>query len=65
VGLLYLITRTLAQSGLSIASARIATDIDHAYDTFYVTDRHGRRIEDANEMALVRSALDDALGKPL
>ncbi|HEX6776009.1 MAG TPA: ACT domain-containing protein, partial [Methylomirabilota bacterium] len=65
VGLLYLITRTLAHSGLSIASARIATDIDHAYDTFYVTDRHGRRIEDVNEMMLVRSALDDALGKPL
>src|SRR5437667_4170781 len=65
VGLLYLITRTLAHSGLSIASARIATDIDHAYDTFYVTDRHGRRIEDAHEMMLVRSALDDALGKPL
>jgi [protein-PII] uridylyltransferase len=65
VGLLYLITRTLAHSGLSIASARIATDIDHAYDTFYVADRHGRRIEDAHEMMLVRSALDDALGKPL
>jgi [protein-PII] uridylyltransferase len=65
VGLLYLITRTLAQSGLWIASARIATDIDHAFDTFYVTDRHGRRIEDPNEMTLVRAALEDALGKPL
>ena len=43
VGLLYLITRTLGQSGLWIASARIATDIDHAFDTFYVADRHGRR----------------------
>jgi [protein-PII] uridylyltransferase len=65
VGLLYLITRTLAQSGLSIASARIATDIDHAFDTFYVADRLGRRIEDPNEMTLVRAALEDALGKPL
>ena len=65
VGLLYLITRTLAQSGLSIASARIATDIDHAFDTFYVVDRHGRRIEDPTEMTLVRAALEDALGKPL
>ena len=46
VGLLYLITRTLAAFDLSIASARIATDIDHAFDTFYVADRHGRRIED-------------------
>jgi len=65
VGLLYLITRTLAHSGLSIASARVATDIDHAFDTFYVADRHGRRIEDAHEMTLVRSALEDALSKPL
>src|SRR4029077_9388738 len=65
VGLLYLITRTLAQSGLSIASARIATDIDHAYDTFYVADRQGRRTGAATERMLVRSALDAALGKPL
>ena len=63
VGLLYLITRTLAHSGLSIASARIATDIDHAYDTFYVADRHGRRIEDANELMLVRSAAGRRAGQ--
>jgi [protein-PII] uridylyltransferase len=65
VGLLYLITRTLAGFDLSIASARIATDIDHAFDTFYVADRHGRRIEDPDEMARVRTALEDALLKPL
>jgi len=65
VGLLYLITRTLAGFDLSIASARIATDIDHAFDSFYVADRHGRRIEDPDEMARVRAALEDALLKPL
>jgi [protein-PII] uridylyltransferase len=65
VGLLYLITRTLAGFELSIASARIATDIDHAFDTFYVANRHGRRIEDPDEMAHVRSALEEALLKPL
>jgi [protein-PII] uridylyltransferase len=65
VGLLYLITRTLAGFELSIASARIATDIDHAFDTFYVADRRGRRIEDPDEMARVRGALEDALLKPL
>ncbi|HEX9417447.1 MAG TPA: [protein-PII] uridylyltransferase [Methylomirabilota bacterium] len=65
VGLLYLITRTLAGFDLSIASARIATDIDHAFDTFYVADRHGHRIEDPDEMARVRAALEDALMKPL
>jgi [protein-PII] uridylyltransferase len=34
VGLLYLITVTLASLGLDIASARIATEIDKAVDTF-------------------------------
>src|SRR3970282_1524577 len=61
VGLLYLITRTLAGFDLSIASARIATDTAHPFDTFYVADRHGRRIEDPDEMARVRAALEDAL----
>jgi [protein-PII] uridylyltransferase len=65
VGLLYLITRTLAGFELSIASARIATDIDHAFDTFYVADPRGLRIEDPDEMARVRGALEDALLKPL
>ncbi|MGH7416597.1 MAG: [protein-PII] uridylyltransferase, partial [Candidatus Rokuibacteriota bacterium] len=46
VGLLYVITRTLSAQGLDIASARIATEIDQAYDTFYLTDRKGRRLED-------------------
>jgi len=65
VGLLYLITRTLAAFGVSIASARIATDIDQVFDTFYVTARHGRRVEDPDEMARLRSALEEALLKPL
>jgi [protein-PII] uridylyltransferase len=64
MGLLYLITVTLSKLGLSIASARIATDIDHAVDTFYVVDRRGRRIEDSDEMARIRAALEDALLKP-
>jgi [protein-PII] uridylyltransferase len=65
VGLLYVITRTLSGQGLDIASARIATEIDQAYDTFYVTDRHGRRLEDEPAMARVRESLEDALLKPL
>jgi len=65
VGLLYLITRTLSASGLDIASARIATEIDQAYDTFYVSDREGQRVEDPQAMARIREALEDALEKPL
>lgn len=64
VGLLYVITRTLSAHGLDIASARIATEIDQAYDTFYLTDRRGRRLEDESAMARVRESLEDALLKP-
>ena len=53
-GLLYLITRTLAALGLDIASARIATEIDQAVDTFYVHDGQGRKIEDADALERVR-----------
>jgi [protein-PII] uridylyltransferase len=65
VGLLYLITRTFQAQGLDIGSARIATEIEQAYDTFYVTDRHGRRLEDPVQMDRLRDALEDALVKPL
>src|SRR5262245_10272843 len=65
VGLLYAITRTLSEQGLDIGSARIATEIDHAYDTFYVTDREGGRIEDAASSTRIKEALEDALMKPL
>jgi [protein-PII] uridylyltransferase len=65
VGLLYLITRTMSAQGVDIASARIATEIDHAYDTFYVTDRQGRRLEDEAAMTRVRESLEDALLKPV
>ena len=46
LGLLYLVTRALAAEGLDIATAKIATDLDHALDAFYVTDRAGRKVED-------------------
>jgi [protein-PII] uridylyltransferase len=65
VGLLYLITRTLSGLGLDIASARIATEIDQAYDTFYVHDRQGRKLEDTVAMERVRDGLEQALVQPL
>jgi [protein-PII] uridylyltransferase len=65
VGLLYLITRTLSAAGLDIASARIATEIDKAFDTFYVTDAAGQKVTGELAMSRVREALEDALSKPL
>ena len=65
VGLLYLITRTLSSLGLDIASARIATEIDQAYDTFYVHDRHGHQLEHLYAMDRAREGLEQALVQPL
>jgi [protein-PII] uridylyltransferase len=65
LGLLYVITRTLSASGADIASARIATEIDQAFDTFYLTDRSGRKITDESTIARIQEALEDALLKPL
>jgi len=65
IGLLYLITRTLSALDLDIASARIATEIDQAFDTFYVHDRQGRKVVDPTAMERVREALEQALLQPV
>ena len=62
---LHLITRTLSGLGLDIASARIATEIDQAVDTFYVLDRHGRRLEKPDDIERVRTTLEQALLQPI
>jgi [protein-PII] uridylyltransferase len=61
-GLLYLITKTLSALGLDIASARIATEIDQALDTFYVHDRKDGKVEDPEAL---HAALEQALVQPL
>jgi len=65
LGLLYLVTRTLAELGLDIATARIATEIDQAVDTFYVHDGRGRKIQEHDTLGRVREALERALVQPL
>ena len=61
LGLLYLVTRALAAEGLDIATAKIATDLDHALDTFYVTDRAGRKVEAPPALARLRETIAAAL----
>ncbi len=65
LGLLYLITRTLSAQSLDIASARIATEIDQALDTFYVHDRSGRKLDEPAGTERIRGALEQALTQPL
>jgi [protein-PII] uridylyltransferase len=65
LGLLYLVTKTLAALGLDIATARIATEIDQAVDTFYVHDGQGRKVQDHEAIGHVREALEQALVQPI
>jgi [protein-PII] uridylyltransferase len=64
VGLLHAITSALAQQDLNVATAKIATERDRVYDSFYVTDGAGRKIEDPARAAAIRDAIRGALGAP-
>src|SRR5206468_9850710 len=47
MGLLYAITRTLFELGLSVSTAKIGTHLDQVVDVFYVTDEgQGTKITD-------------------
>jgi [protein-PII] uridylyltransferase len=58
MGLLYAITRTLFELGLSVSKAKIGTHLDQVVDVFYVTDRaSGRKITDEARLAQIRERL--------
>jgi [protein-PII] uridylyltransferase len=60
-GLLYRIARCLSDHGVNIVSARLATRIDRASDTFYITHRSGEKINDPVKIAETTSALAGAI----
>jgi [protein-PII] uridylyltransferase len=60
-GVLFAITNALYHLGLSIHLAKITTSVDRVLDVFYVSDRYGRKIEDAATLALIRSTLLQAI----
>jgi [protein-PII] uridylyltransferase len=61
-GLVHRIARTLAECGVQIGFAKVATDKSCALDIFYVTDQDGEKLPSAL-MARVESALLKVLGK--
>jgi [protein-PII] uridylyltransferase len=60
-GLAYTLAHALAELGLDITSARIATAKALALDVFYVRDATGRKLA-PDALAGVEQALLDALG---
>ena len=71
-GLLYAITRSIFQLGLSVQAARISTRIDddikqslrtigrhQVADVFYVTDRQGAKIEDHSRLEAIRETIKE------
>ena len=57
VGLLYNITRTLADQGLYIYVAKISTKVDQVADTFYVKDIFGQPVNSEAKREELRTAL--------
>lgn len=60
-GLLYSITKTIAELGLSIDYAKISTRADQAADTFYVRDSRGRKISSPKKLGEVEKSLISAV----
>lgn len=57
-GLLYVITRSLVDLGLSVHAARISTRLDQVADVFYVTDAQtGATIDDPARRERIRATL--------
>ena len=57
MGLLYTISRTLFEQGLSVYIAKIGTFLDQVVDVFYVTDQSGQKIQDEEQLHRIRQAL--------
>jgi [protein-PII] uridylyltransferase len=60
-GLLYIVTRTLFELGLSVSRAKIGTHLDQVVDVFYVTDQSGQKITDDARLDEIRRRLLEAI----
>jgi [protein-PII] uridylyltransferase len=61
LGLLYTITRTIFELGLSVHLAKVATYRDQVLDVFYVTDAAGQKILDEGRLREIRQRLREAI----
>ncbi|MHB8809499.1 MAG: [protein-PII] uridylyltransferase [Desulfobulbaceae bacterium] len=56
-GTLYHLTQTIADFGLDIHRARIATEVEQLIDVFYVAGRDGRKLDDPARIEQLRDTL--------
>ncbi len=61
MGLLYTISRTLFELGLSVSVAKIGTYLDQVVDVFYVTDQAGRKIEQEDRLQQISARVIEAI----
>lgn len=60
-GLLYAISRSIYEMGLSVELAKISTHLDQVVDVFYVTDADGRKLEDRQQLSELKEMLAERL----
>jgi [protein-PII] uridylyltransferase len=64
-GLLYVMTHTMFQLGLSVHASRISTRLDQVADVFYVTDQMGGKVEDPARLEAIRLRITDEIDHSL
>ncbi|NNG00128.1 MAG: [protein-PII] uridylyltransferase [Desulfobacteraceae bacterium] len=62
-GLLYDITNALFTCGLDVWVAKIATKVDQVMDVFYVRDVDGQKADSPEQMAAIKSAIEEVINE--
>ena len=62
-GLLFDVSRRLYELDISVKLAKISTHLDQIVDVFYVVDRNGNKIEETEQLHLIRDALMDQIAR--
>jgi len=65
LGLLYDLLRALGEAGVNIELSRIATEMDVAMDSFYVTGKDGRKITEEPAIRRIQRLLQRAAVRPV
>ncbi|HIE65740.1 MAG: [protein-PII] uridylyltransferase [Nitrospira sp.] len=60
-GLLYVISKSIFDAGLTICAAKIATRLDQVVDIFYVTDSDEKKLTDPEKIKSIRTFLKDQI----